>query len=278
MASLLQHRAPSCLSCLRRTTAGLTDGSLFPSGQQIRGKKQLAKEKDHTVTVKLLSRMPGYGAKGRMVQVPPGLMRNKWYPRRQAVYVTPAELEVMGSRKIVAPPDGSYGSRTVAVQAPVGLSSEPKEVKKLRKERAPTRGDILSPEQSSELLSRLLPPNLEFSRTAITIAPPPVKRISPSIPASSVISAAAGGNEKRTPEKVAIYGSVSTTDIAANLKAIMAEDEQGKRVVFGPEDITFVGKTEEKDQVKHVGTFEIDIKVKGASDAVRRTIRVNAQG
>jgi hypothetical protein len=81
-----------------------------------------------------------------MVQVPPGLMRNKWYPRRQAVYVTPAELEVMGSRKIVAPPDGSYGSRTVAVQAPVTISSEPKEAKKLRKERAPTRarGDILS--------------------------------------------------------------------------------------------------------------------------------------
>jgi hypothetical protein len=64
MASLLQYRAPSCLSCLRRTTAGLIDGSLFPNGQQIRGKKQLAKEKDHTVTVKLLSRMPGYGAKG----------------------------------------------------------------------------------------------------------------------------------------------------------------------------------------------------------------------
>lgn len=81
-----------------------------------------------------------------MVQVPPGLMRNKWYPRRMAVYVTPAELEVMGSRKIVAPPDGSYGSRTVAVQAPVGLSSEPKEVKKPRKERVtnPARADILS--------------------------------------------------------------------------------------------------------------------------------------
>jgi ribosomal protein L9 len=93
-----------------------------------------------------------------------------------------------------------------------------------------------------------------------------------------VISAAAGGNEKRAPEKVAIYGSVSTTDIAENLKAIMAEDEQGKRVVLGPEDITFVGKTEETDQVKHIGTFEINIKVKGATDAVRRTIRVNAQG
>ncbi|KAM3075722.1 Fructose-bisphosphate aldolase 1 [Clarireedia jacksonii] len=280
MASLLQHRAPSCLSCLRRTTAGLIDGSWFPRGQQIRGKKQLAKEKDHTVTVKLLSGMPGYGAKGKMVQVPPGLMRNKWYPSHIAVYVTPAELEALGSRKIVAPPDGSFGSRRVAVQAPVDLPSEPKEKKqKSRRERTTNSAgvEILSPERSSELLSRLLPPSLEFSRTAITIAPLPARRTSPSIPASSVISAAAGGNEKREPPKVAIYGSVSTTDIAANLKAILAEDEQGKRVVFGPEDITFVGKTEKKDQVTHVGTYEIDIKVKGA-DAVRRTIRVNVQG
>lgn len=77
---------------------------------------------------------------------------------------------------------------------------------------------------------------------------------------------------------MAIYDSVSTADIAANLKAILAEDGQGKRVVFGPEDITFLEKTEEKDRVKHAGTFEIGIKVKGAADAVRRTIRVNVQG
>lgn len=46
---------------------------------------------------------------------------------------------------------------------------------------------------------------------------------------------------------------------------------------MAPEDITFVGKGEEKYRVKHLGTFEIEIKVKGATDIIRRTITVNAQ-
>jgi len=80
------------------------------------------------------------------------------------------------------------------------------------------------------------------------------------------------------PSKTAIYGSVSTADIAASLKAILAEDEDGARVVLGPEEISFVETTEESDRVKHLGIFEIDIRLKGAPDAVRRTIKVSAQG
>lgn len=65
MALLLQSRAPSCLACLRRTTGSFGDGLLFSSSQQIRGKKKLAKEKDHNVTIQLLKPVIGIGRKGK---------------------------------------------------------------------------------------------------------------------------------------------------------------------------------------------------------------------
>lgn len=102
--------------------------------------------------------------------------------------------------------------------------------------------------------------------------------MSPSIPATATLSAAAAeGRGPVTPEKTSIYGSVSTGDIAANLKAILAEDRQGLRVVLSPDDISFVKETEDKDRVKHLGIFEIEIRLSGAPDSVRRTIQVHAQ-
>jgi hypothetical protein len=70
---------------------------------------------------------------------------------------------------------------------------------------------------------------------------------------------------------------VSTGDIAANLKAVLAEDDEGARVVLSPEEISFVDETEEKNRVKHLGVFEIEIKLNGATESVRRTITVSAQ-
>lgn len=144
------------------------------------------------------------------------------------------------------------------------------------------------PERAAELVSDLLPPSLDFYRTPIATpevkveAPKVIKR-SPSLPAAAALSAAAReGIEEEQPagpskQVVNIYGSVSTSDIAANLKAILAEHEEGARVVLSPEDITFVEGMDEGDRVKQLGSFEIDIKVKGATEAVRRTINVQAQ-
>jgi len=135
----------------------------------------------------------------------------------------------------------------------------------------------MQPAQATSILDKLLPQNIDFYRTPITIALP-TKRVSPSIPVTSTISAAAAqGKEPEKTGKTSIYGSVSTSDIAANLKAILAEDEQGARVLLAPEDISFMEETDDKDRVKHLGVFKIDIRAKGASDAVRRTIKVNAQ-
>jgi hypothetical protein len=129
------------------------------------------------------------------------------------------------------------------------------------------------------VVAMLLPANIDFYRTPIETPSPALKRHSPSIPTSSALSAAAlEGIETEAAQPTSIYGSVTTADIASNLKAILAEDNEGARVVLSAEDILFVEEGEEYDRVKHLGVFEIDIKVKGASDVIRRTIKVNARG
>lgn len=126
------------------------------------------------------------------------------------------------------------------------------------------------------ILSKLLPASMDFYRPAI--ATPPAQNLSPSIPASSRLSETALRSiGPQGPQKVSIYGSVTTADIAVNLKAMLAQDSEGARVVLSPEDISFVEEGEEHDRVKHLGTFGIDILLKGASVAIRRTITVNAQ-
>ncbi|CAD6446733.1 8eb76dfc-b9fb-478d-85e2-3ad2ef51865f [Sclerotinia trifoliorum] len=277
MASLLQSRAPSCLACLRRTTNSFGDGLLFSSSQQVRGKKKLAKEKDHNVTIQLLKPVVGIGRKGKIVQVPPGLMRNKLYGRGFAVYVTPGESGENGLRKLVSPPDSTFGKRKIRIEQ-VQDQEKPEKFpsgeRRLNLKKV-VELELLSPQRSTAILSDLIPPYIEFFETAITITPP--SKVSPSLASSSSVSVAAAQNSTGKPEKVPIYGSVSTTDVATKMKTILVQDSEGKRVVFGPEDIKFVEETEEKDRVKHLGIYEVDIQLKGATDVVRRSIKINAQ-
>ena len=131
------------------------------------------------------------------------------------------------------------------------------------------------PVEATLIIANVLPANLDFYRQPIAVIPP--KKISPSLQSKAAISAAA--QESQGPQqKTSIYGSVSTADIATSLKAVLAEDEDGARVVLSPEEISFVEVKEEGDRVKHLGVFEIDVRLKGAPDAVRRTIKVSAQG
>jgi hypothetical protein len=58
---------------------------------------------------------------------------------------------------------------------------------------------------------------------------------------------------------------------------VLAEDDEGVHVVLSPEEITFVEETEDAHRVKYLGVFEIEIRLNGATESVRRTIMVNAQ-
>ena len=83
------------------------------------------------------------------------------------------------------------------------------------------------------------------------------------------------------PNLEAIYGSVSTADIATSIKAVLAETKDGPRVVLAAEDITIqrmqgIDIGVEADRIKALGNFDVDIRVKGGT-AVRRIVSVQAQ-
>ena len=112
--------------------------------------------------------------------------------------------------------------------------------------------------------------------------PEPAKRVSPSIPASSEISTAAAEGQCEEAEhagqrKTSIYGSVSTADVAVNLQAVLAETSSGASVVLSPDNISFVEQLEERNRVKHLGTYGVEIRLSGAVMAIRRTITIKAQ-
>ncbi|RDW94493.1 hypothetical protein BP5796_00256 [Coleophoma crateriformis] len=291
MASPLVARSPQCLSCLRQITGSLRETFSLAGNHQIRGKKKLAKTPSR-VTIKLLKHVPKYGRMGTILQIPPGLMRNDFYPRKVAEYVTAAQLHEMGEDRIVER-DRSFnqsgvGELEIEMKARALLKKQSAKAlvaaeKALREseEPAPAVLDMLSPEKSTDILSNLLPPFIEFFRPLIAVPEAAPKRISPSIPTTSVVSSAASQGKPTVAPKLttngSIYGSVSTADIAANMKAILGEHPEGARIVLSSEEISFVKKVEDNDRVKKVGVYEIEIKLKGSTDVVRRSIKVSAE-
>jgi hypothetical protein len=129
---------------------------------------------------------------------------------------------------------------------------------------------------------------LEFYRTPIVNPEPEAPQDQPPIrpsrkQATSAAAADLAAVEDSLPksQEVAIYGSVSTADIAESIKAILAGSEEGARVVLSAEDITIITEGgnvlgAEADRLKALGEFDVDIRVKGG-EAVRRFISVLAQ-
>ena len=123
-------------------------------------------------------------------------------------------------------------------------------------------------------MEKLIPQTIEFARAPIEAPETPAQERSPSL---RPLSAASTPGAATVEGKKAIFGSVSTSDIAASIKELLAQDAEGSRIVLGPEDISFAIVTEESDRVKHLGQFEIDIQIKGSPKALRRTINVVAE-
>ncbi|PBP28391.1 Fructose-bisphosphate aldolase [Diplocarpon rosae] len=285
MAPQLVSKAPQCISCIRRAARCLGDVFHLTASHQVRGKKKLTKVS--TVKVHLLQNIPGYGRRGSVIPVTAGVMRNIWFPKKMAEYLTLQRIAELGIKKDSGlERDSAFRSnaeRRLEKQKEKEKEQEdaseplPQMEAEQPEEPAPQiELELPSPSQATLIMDQLIPANLDFYRTPIAEPNTPTKRVSPSIPNSSAISAAATKAEaKREIAKNApIYGSVSTLDIAVNLKAILAEDEDGARVVLSPENVTFVDEMDEKGKVKHLGVFEIDIQVDGATESVRRTIKI----
>lgn len=113
--------------------------------------------------------------------------------------------------------------------------------------------------------------------------PRPVRRIGNAV-TSAAAELAAANEPDPDPEPVAIYGSVSTLDVVARIKELLAEVPRASKVVLTPDEVTFEGETGvqtepqdwELDRVKFLGRFDVKFEIKGADEPVRRTIVVEA--
>lgn len=124
-----------------------------------------------------------------------------------------------------------------------------------------------------ELLNTFIPPTIDFSRQRIE-QEKERKRYGAS-GAADVLTAAAMASKSKVPAN-AIYGSVSTSDIVATLKAALAHNDEAARVILNEADVKFVSGYEQEDasRVKQLGTFTIEIQVPGALEPLVRNIRV----
>lgn len=144
---------------------------------------------------------------------------------------------------------------------------------------------ISQPQDASKLMSSVLPEDLVFYRIPIPNQEREMSDGESQPPQSREHSSDTGLTpdlvNKRQAHPVPIYGSVSTTDIAEQVKSILCETEEGARLVLGAEDIIILNDgggevNEEAGRLKGLGDFPIEIRVKNG-DAVRKTVRVIAR-
>ncbi|KAI9803003.1 MAG: hypothetical protein M1825_002236 [Sarcosagium campestre] len=234
-----------CSTCLRRCVASTKPSPTFLQ-QQVRGKKKLAKRL--TLPVRLLRDVSGYGPKGALVSVTLGQMRNDWFPARRAEYLTDTQLKSLGPGQATIERDFGFRAHQKLSEDWVSRGDAGRTV-------VEAELTLLSPDRSIQVLSTLLPSSLTFYRPAISPSP------------------SAGG-------PIGIYGSVSTTDIVTSIRALLSDNEEGSRVVLAPEDVKFITNDDahpESDRVKYVASYQIEIKPKGSTTAVRRIVEVKAQ-
>ncbi|KAI9835986.1 MAG: hypothetical protein M1837_003553 [Sclerophora amabilis] len=248
----LQTPGPRCTSCsYRLISSAFNARPNIVSQQQFRGKNKAAKIE--TIKVRLLQDVDRYGRKGTILSVQPGRMRNSWYPHHTAEYLTPADLRALNiSRSSVLERDPNF--RIHQPSDDHAASWEQQAWQPV----VDVDVELLSPQRATQILSVLLPPHLTFYRGAIAQPPQqPQAQLAPQPTTSrqnmsrAVTSAAAdlAAAAEEIPEPVhppvtaptGIYGSVSTADIASNIRALLAEHAEGSRVVLGAEDVTFVG-------------------------------------
>ncbi|KAL9028076.1 MAG: hypothetical protein Q9196_003494 [Gyalolechia fulgens] len=282
------------LGYLRRL-AGIPTSSKAPIFHgQIRGKKKTAKH-PRTIHVRLLEDIRRYGRKGRnpsfhrapplvpqltssplgsIIPIAPGRMRNTYFPQRKAEYVTAAQMRTIDRKDLLAERDFSFGTEQTE-----GDTKDEKD--KLAVE---VKMKLLGMKRASELIETLVPREMVFYRVPIANPKPEPEKPEPLGNSINAIGGQVPAQRapKPMPLVTRIFGSVSTTDMVDSIKAVLAEDEEGARVVLGPEDVHIVEgeKSEEldieEDRLKTVGDYKIEIRLKGA-DPIPRTVSIRAQ-
>ena len=127
------------------------------------------------------------------------------------------------------------------------------------------------PEKAHALLSTNIPETLVFYRKPIPAPapPPPARSVSPLVSSASADAA----HDPNTP--LAIYGSVSATDIVGHVKGLLAGDPHGSRIVLEPEDVRFLGLADDADRIKALGRWRVEIASGGTGlEPVRKVVEI----
>lgn len=135
----------------------------------------------------------------------------------------------------------------------------------------------LQPERTYALLKELIPQVLTFHRKPI---PAPAAAAAPELEKPNKVSPLLASNiqiDEPEPNPTtepasdkAIFGSVSTADVLAVMKAALKSDRDGAKIPLETKDLRFLGlgKGDGADRVKSLGWWEVEITVPGASDSV----------
>lgn len=117
----------------------------------------------------------------------------------------------------------------------------------------------------------LLPDSLDFERKPV---PKPVTESKSKLPAA--VQAMMKASMPVTP--TAIYGSVSTQDIAQSIREQVAYNDEAAGIQLGESNVKIVDPIEGDDanRIKHLGQYEVEVSFKGADLIVRRRVAVIA--
>lgn len=129
-----------------------------------------------------------------------------------------------------------------------------------------------------ELLTTFIPPTIDFARQPIEHDSPVSRPRYGTSDAADILTAAAMANKPKAVEN-GIYGSVSTADVVATIKAALAHNDEAARVILTEGDVRFTEGQADGDssRVKHLGTFKVEIQIPGAESALTRNVRVRAK-
>ena len=222
---------------------------------------------------------------GAIVPVPRGLMRNEWFPRRVADYVTVPELRALRIEEAAILRDFEFDSLDEATKPPADVSEDLKDASE-----QDTAANEMRVARDMELVASSVPERIEMFREPILeekgkeSARQKEDAFRGTGAASDLLALRRRqvqelrddkANQKKT---TAIYGSVTIQDVLTVIRGAMGEDEDAKSVALHEGDLKFVdlpqSEDSDTDRLKHLGDFTVEIKVKGAEDGVRKIVGV----
>lgn len=132
---------------------------------------------------------------------------------------------------------------------------------------------------------------MDFQRQAVELTPPAPEKPAPASKKDRGFSNAAAdllaaqtapppAPASSASSAIPIFGSVSTADVANRITHLLSDDQEASRIVLGADDVRFVNVSvegpaaHETDRVKHLGEYQIQVRIKGADVPVESRIRV----